>query len=273
MNTNRYSGWKINNGDLQAVDDHLTVESALTINVNGEPLTITMCTPGFDLELTRGILHSENIINSIEVLPHISITQNIETNESIAEVTVDPNLVNEDFTNSRSLLSVASCGICGKTELEDFNDAQELTVEEHVIELNSIRLAFDSMEKLQTVFSISGGSHASAAFDLNGNLLCCYEDVGRHNAVDKVIGDLILTNRYDRAKLLLVSGRVSYEIVIKCFKAKIPVLAAISAPSSLAVDFAKEFGITLLGFCRDDRATCYANPTRLSVKNDTFNDH
>ena len=119
------------------------------------------------------------------------------------------------------------------------------------------------MSALQFAFHQSGGTHAAAAFTLHGELLCLKEDIGRHNAVDKVIGDLILTQKLDPASCLTVSGRVSYEIIIKCFKAGIPIIAAVSAPSSLAVDYAKELGITLLAFCRDKRATCYSHPRRV----------
>ena len=115
------------------------------------------------------------------------------------------------------------------------------------------------MNAAQHNFKQSGGTHAAAAFSIDGELLSTMEDIGRHNAVDKVVGDLILEDKIDAAKVLTVSGRISYEIVVKCFKAKIPFLAAVSAPSSLAVDYAKELGITLFAFCREDRVTCYSN--------------
>ena len=118
------------------------------------------------------------------------------------------------------------------------------------------------MNATQHAFHLSGGTHAAAAFTLQGELLCSMEDIGRHNAVDKVIGELILTKKLNQASCLTISGRVSYEIIVKCFKAGIPILAAVSAPSSLAVDYAKELGITLFAFCREKRATCYSHPKR-----------
>lgn len=269
-----YDGWKLTDRELYRVSDPLTVESALSIHINGEPLTITMRTPGDDLALTRGILHSENIVKDFTYKPEITLSNSKDNKEIIATVFVDKEFVNKEFTNSRSLLSVASCGICGKTELEDFYCEQKLEIKENSqVSMRSIKNYFDDMRNHQSNFSKTGGCHAAAAFSEDGKLLFCKEDIGRHNAVDKVVGALIESNQLTRASLLLVSGRISYEIVIKCFKARIPILAAVSAPSSLAVDFAKEFGITLLGFCREDRATCYANPSRLSVKNDKFNDH
>ena len=163
--------------------------------------------------------------------------------------------------NSRSFLSVTSCGICGKQEL-DLPDQQN-SVSDATISLEMIFGMFQQMSSSQDAFKQSGGSHASAAFDKSGNLLTIKEDIGRHNAVDKVVGDLILSQNLHEAKCITVSGRISYEIIIKTFRAKIPVLAAVSAPSTLAVDFAKELGITLLAFCRDDRLTCYSHPQRL----------
>ena len=121
---------------------------------------------------------------------------------------------------------------------------------------------FEKMKKKQHDFKQSGGTHAAAAFSIDGELLCTMEDIGRHNAVDKVVGQLIHSKKIKQAKVITVSGRISYEIVIKCFKAQVPFLTAVSAPSSLAVDYAKELGITLFAFCRDERATCYSNAQR-----------
>jgi FdhD protein len=117
---------------------------------------------------------------------------------------------------------------------------------------------FECLRGGQVGFELSGGSHAAGAFDKEGKMLVSREDIGRHNAVDKVVGHLLNSGKLKEAKYLLVSGRVSYEIVTKCFTAGIPILAAVSAPSSLAVDFAKELGITLYGFCRENRATRYS---------------
>ncbi|MCE2495278.1 MAG: formate dehydrogenase accessory sulfurtransferase FdhD [Flavobacteriales bacterium] len=164
---------------------------------------------------------------------------------------------------SRSLLSVSSCGICGKTELSYLEFSGERFSDPQRVDVELIPSLFDKMETTQHGFSASGGSHAASAFTLDGELLCTMEDIGRHNAVDKVVGDLILSDRFHKAKIMTVSGRLSYEIAIKCFKAQIPFLAAVSAPSSLAVDYAKELGITLFAFCRKNRITCYAHPERV----------
>ena len=160
------------------------------------------------------------------------------------------------------MLSVSSCGICGKTELEELNPENKLQ-KGFTLNIQDLLLMFNEMREQQVTFHQSGGSHAAAAFSKDNDLISLREDIGRHNAVDKVVGQLLNQNQLKEAKCLIVSGRISYEIVAKSFAANIPVLAAVSAPSSLAVDFAKELGITLLGFSRGNKTTCYANPERL----------
>ena len=154
---------------------------------------------------------------------------------------------------------MSSCGICGKTELDDVSTMGTKIDNIAKLDIDVLHRLFIKMNEHQYNFHKSGGTHAAVAFNLNGDLLCAKEDIGRHNAVDKVVGNLIVEGIMDEASCLTVSGRISYEIVVKCFKANIPYLAAVSAPSSLAVDYAKELGITLFAFCRDGRATCYAN--------------
>jgi len=163
-------------------------------------------------------------------------------------------------------LSVSSCGICGKTELSDLAFIGKTIDDNNKIDIGLIHSLFNKMNNFQYDFRESGGTHAAAAFTLNGKLLCAMEDIGRHNAVDKILGKLINNQELNDAKIMTVSGRISYEIIIKCFKARIPFLAAVSAPSSLAVDYAKELGITLFAFCRDQRATCYSNTQRTKIQ-------
>ncbi|HRP61390.1 MAG TPA: formate dehydrogenase accessory sulfurtransferase FdhD, partial [Vicingus sp.] len=162
----------------------------------------------------------------------------------------------------RNIVSVSSCGICGKSELEKPTDTK-LTNQQNLFTPQQLFNMFEKMNSAQDSFIQSGGSHACAVFDKEGKMLSIKEDVGRHNAVDKVIGNLINQNNLSNAKCLLVSGRISYEIVNKCFAAKIPILAAVSAPSSLAVDMAQEMGLTLIGFSRNNRFTVYAHPNRI----------
>lgn len=269
MATSKYEGIKYRNDQPRKVFDDLTVEEGLRISVNGKPLTVTMRTPGDDIELVHGLLFSEDIYSDT-TSPLETILEE-ENNQGIVtgiNVKVDPEKLGDGYQNSRSFLSVASCGICGKQDL-DLPD-QEASVSEASLSPELVFKMFGQMNSKQQAFKQSGGSHAAAAFSESGDLLSIKEDIGRHNAVDKVVGDLILSKNLGEAKCITVSGRISYEIIIKTFRAKIPVLAAVSAPSTLAVDFAKELGITLLAFCREDKLTCYSHPQRLVPS--TFND-
>ncbi len=268
MSTRNYQSRLYQGNQSEKRVDTLTVEEALQINVNGDAFTLTMRTPGDDQALVRGLLHSEGVIKNPSFLPVLIIKK--ENEQGIltkVEVPIPQEEIGEGYSNSRNLLSVSSCGICGKTSLEDQQFLGACLNEQKTFSTESLEFAFDQMSKVQEAFKKSGGSHAAAAFDWKGEMLCFAEDIGRHNAVDKVAGKLILNQEYKNAALITVSGRISYEIVIKCFKAKIPILAAVSAPSSLAVDYAKELGITLMAFCRDDRATCYAHTERIITNN------
>jgi FdhD protein len=261
MAIDNYQGKKFCGDNSFRVDDNLTIEQALQISINNKPFTITMRTPGDDEDLIRGLLYSEDIYKNKSTL-EISFTENKEKGITEANLILPENLLGNGYLNSRNILSVSSCGICGKKELEDINSSNILQ-EKNTLNVNHLFKMFEAMQKGQPTFHQSGGSHAAAAFTKDSELLTIMEDIGRHNAVDKVIGQLINVNKLDEAKCLIVSGRISYEIVSKAFAAKIPILSAVSAPSTLAVDFAKELGITLLGFCRENKATCYAHPDRI----------
>jgi FdhD protein len=264
MATRKYEARKFEHDKINNTIDTLTIEEALQIVINGEPFTVTMRTPGDDVKLVRGILHSEGVLNDTSYCPDITFHKEEKSIMTEAHLSIHPGLLGESYSNSRSLLSVSSCGICGKTELEDISSLGQRIEKKDSFDIEIIHRLFDRMSELQFNFHMSGGTHAAVAFTEQGELLCAQEDIGRHNAVDKVVGDLIISSRIKKASFLTVSGRISYEIIIKCFKAGIPFLAAVSAPSSLAVDYAKELGITLFAFCRDNRATCYSNSHRIS---------
>jgi len=263
MATRNYEGKKFEINTSNRIVDALTIEEALQININNVPYTVSMRTPGEDKSFVRGLLHSEGVMSDIDFLPDMVFKKESEDGiVAIIDVSIPEDKLGEGYSNSRSLLSVSSCGICGKTELGDLAFTGKHIDDTQKIDINLIHQLFDKMKTKQHDFKQSGGTHAAAAFSIEGELLCSMEDIGRHNAVDKVVGELITLKKLNQAKIITVSGRISYEIVIKCFKARIPFLAAVSAPSSLAVDYAKELGITLFAFCRDKRATCYSNPQR-----------
>jgi FdhD protein len=235
------------------------VEAALQININGEPYTVVMRTPNDDEALIRGLLYAEDIYKDAAELQLETIEEH-ENGFSIINTTISKENLRKGYLNKRTLLSVSSCGICGKQQLEDIAISGNSLVTTSTLKLSAIREMYEQMKDQQSLFLTTGGSHATAAFDADKNLLSIKEDIGRHNALDKVVGDLLDRHTLDQIACILVSGRVSYEIVSKAFIAKIPIIVAVSACSSLAVDYAKEFGMCLIGFSRDDKATIYANP-------------
>lgn len=260
MQTLLYQALKISDKNLTKIKDVLVVEAALQININNEPYTVVMRTPKDDIELIRGLLFAEDIYKLSK-----NFKANIEKSEnkipSIINVSIKKEDLGKGYLNKRTLLSVSSCGICGKKELKDLIVTGDKLSSGIQLSASQIHKMFLEMNSLQETFKNSGGSHAAAIFNKNNELLTIKEDIGRHNAVDKTIGDLLIDNKLKEANFLLVSGRVSYEIVSKAFIAKIPIIVAVSACSSLAVDFAKEFGICLIGFTRKNKMTIYSNPS------------
>ena len=246
----------------QPVSDALVVEVPVQLFIEGEPLTVSMCTPTHIREWAFGILFTEGIIRSAEQVLSYS------EEEVDHQITIRVSLSNaaHAVTNKRSLLSVSACGICGKTAFEPAtrSDDERSSMTLRDDEQSSMTLSegiakmMVQLREVQTLFEETGGCHAAGVFNKNQELLFASEDIGRHNAVDKVVGSLVIHQQLREAKYLMVSGRVSYEIVAKCFAAGIPNLAAVSSPSSLAVDYAKELGISLFAFCRENRITQYA---------------
>lgn len=259
-----FPGKKFANDSIENVEDALTVEEILNISINNEPYTMTMRTPGDEEALVRGILLSENVYDDRELDPGFFI---LEKNEKDyikkVNVSIPANKLKEGIETKRNLISVSSCGMCGKSEMELAMEG-DFIFPGQKLNIQLIAKMFDLMSTHQNTFKDSGGSHASAAFTTDGKLLSIKEDIGRHNAVDKVIGSLLLQKQLQDAQCLLVSGRLSYEIVSKCFRARIPFLAAVSAPSSMAIEYCNKTGITLLAFCRQDKCTVYSHPENIA---------
>ena len=253
VNAKRYQ-----DGKIAIVSDLLTTEEMLSISINGNPYTITMRTPGFEEEHVRGILLTEDVYSNQKVNPKFEIIEK-NANSVITKVNIIIPQSELEFgiEQKRNLLSVSSCGMCGKFEMD-------LTLHgrlqhHHYLHSSLIEKMFLEMSTHQEAFSKSGGCHSSALFTIDGQFLDCKEDIGRHNAVDKVIGSLLMKGRLSEAQVILVSGRVSYEIVSKTHKAGIPFLCSVSAPSSMAVEYCQQCGITLLAFCRGNKFTIYSN--------------
>jgi FdhD protein len=240
--------------------DFLAVEEPLEIRVNSSAITTTMRTPGHDLELTLGWMLGEGIISSLEDVIGLEPDAN---EENVVHAHLRDGL--EPVLKPRQFSSGSACGVCGKTSLEQIH-ARGLRALTNLAQINA-RVLYDmpsALREVQTTFNSTGGLHAAALFTLPGKLLAMREDVGRHNVVDKLVGLSRLENLPLENSVMLVSGRVGFEIAQKCVAARVPILAAVGAPSSLAVDLALEFNLTLVGFLRDERANVYSGFERIA---------
>ncbi|MCB9246112.1 MAG: formate dehydrogenase accessory sulfurtransferase FdhD [Flavobacteriales bacterium] len=255
---------KFENGDLVTVQDVLTREAPLQICVNDAPFTMTMRTPGNEEALVRGLLLSEQVVGvNCRSYRFQTTCIDVQGDTTSVNIQVEPSELLEGFNTERSLMSVSSCGICGKQDTADIIPQGRALEDDVRIDPKVLMQMFEDMATRQNTFIRSGGSHGAAAYDAQGKYLTIHEDIGRHNAVDKVIGQLLLDGELQHAAVLLVSGRVSFEIISKTFRAGIPVLAAVSAPSALAVEYAEQLGITLLAFCRENKCTAYSRTHRI----------
>ncbi|AGB24502.1 formate dehydrogenase family accessory protein FdhD [Mycobacterium sp. JS623] len=250
--------------------DTLVVEEPLEIRVNGTPITVTMRTPGSDIELAQGFLLTEGVIaNRDDVLTvrycKGATDEGVNT-YNVLDVTLAPGVEMPDVDVTRNFYTTSSCGVCGKASL----DAVRL-ISRHcpgddpsTVATETLSAMPDKLRAAQKVFASTGGLHGAALFDTDGTMLAVREDIGRHNAVDKVIGWALEADRIPlAATVLLVSGRASFELTQKAVMAGIPVLAAVSAPSSLAVDLASQSGLTLVAFLRGESMNVYTRPDRV----------
>jgi len=249
-------------GDSSAsFQDLLAVEEPLEIRLGDKTISITMRTPGYDPELAAGFLFTEGILNGPHQIRDIKHSKN-----SIA-VQLKPD-VEVDFERlQRNFYTTSSCGVCGKASIEALRiqGCPVLPRSSATLDATLIHRLPQAQRDEQAVFQRTGGLHAAALFDFQGNLILLREDVGRHNAVDKLIGAQMLAGRTPLSDtLLLVSGRASFELTQKALMAGIPILAAVGAPSSLAVETAQRFNMTLLGFVRDGRFNIYSGASRIT---------
>lgn len=259
--------------------DDIAVEEPLEIRVSfgregqreTKNISVTMRTPGNDEELAAGFLFTEGIISAHQQVKKVAHSpkecSGNRENIIVAELTDDflPRLMKSD----RNFYTTSSCGVCGKSSIESIRTVSQFQHQEkhnRAISLETLYQLSESLQSFQNNFSATGGIHASGIFDLKGNLLALREDVGRHNALDKLIGHALFTEQLPlKDKILVLSGRASFELIQKAAMAGISVVAAIGAPSSLAVDLAKEFDITLLGFLRENRFNIYNQSRFLEI--------
>jgi FdhD protein len=255
-----------------AQEDVLAVEEPLEIRVGGRSLVVTMRTPGHDFDLAAGFLVSEGVITRGE---HFStarycagVNEDGQNTYNLLDVTLAPGVAPPDPSLERSFYTTSSCGLCGKASIDAMRTQSAYDVRGDALRVEA-RLLGTFPAKLrsgQQVFESTGGLHAAALFDgVSGEMLVLREDVGRHNAVDKVVGWALKEDRLPlRGTVLMVSGRASFELTQKAAMAGIPVLAAISAPSSLAAELATELGMTLVGFMRGSSMVIYAGAERVA---------
>jgi FdhD protein len=252
--------------------DKVVTEEPMEIRLHGagqepEALAVTMRTPGHDFELAVGFCLTEGLLRSADDLDTVAYCLAGEGEQEYNVVTVKARRPVDRRGHERTFVANASCGLCGKTALDDVEQHCEPVGPGPLVPRTVISALPDRLRDAQTVFDTTGGLHAAATFTAAGALVALREDVGRHNALDKLIGHALLERRLPLDDdVLMVSGRVSFEIVQKAATAGIPVVCAVSAPSSLAIDAARRFGQTLVGFVRDDRANVYTHPERVDLE-------
>ena len=269
--------WRVNGGVPKDEADLVAVEEPLEIRLGYKdaathmvrPIAVTMRTPGDDVELAVGFLFTEGIIQSfddVQAVRHTGPTGGKKNNRNVVTITLKPGVAFDAGRLERHFYTTSSCGVCGKTSLDALEMAASPSLPEGrpVLTAEVIHRLPDALREAQAVFERTGGLHAAALTDADGRILATREDVGRHNAVDKLIGAHVFEQRLPlHDGILLVSGRASFELTQKALMAEIPVLAAVGAPSSLAVELAQRFGMTLLGFVRNSRFNVYSGSNRV----------
>jgi FdhD protein len=254
---------RLEGGAAREVVDELAAEEPLEIRVRGRAVTVTMRTPGDDPELAAGFLLTEGLIRRREDIIKIEVCPQSEEGNRIdvllaAEVVVDFERL------TRHVFASSSCGLCGKATIESIRGQFPAVTSDVTVTAEVLSRMPEMMRGAQSTFARTGGLHAAALFDVDGNLLAVREDVGRHNAVDKVLGLALMSGWLPLGRhVMLVSGRSSFEIMQKALAAGVAIVAAVSAPSSLAVAFARESGQTLVGFLREGRMNVYAGADRV----------
>lgn len=256
---------RITSGRLEHASDVLAIEEPLEIRVRGRAITVTLRTPGADDELAAGLLLTEGIVRKPSDILAIEPCGR-DHGGNVVNVVLSPEIQVDFARLARHLMASSSCGLCGKTTIESVHAQFAPIASGAQVRLSILESLPAALRAAQPMFDRTGGLHAAGVFDLTGNLLCAREDVGRHNAVDKVIGRTLLDGKHPlNEHILLVSGRASFEIMQKALAARISVIAAISAPSSLAVDFAATSGQCLVGFLRADRMNIYAGASQILI--------
>lgn len=264
--TAQISRWNADRSRSESITDEVAVEEPLEIRVNGRSVAVTMRTPGHDRELAAGFLLTEGVINHGDDVLDLLVCRTLPEGKAgnVVDAQLSPRLAVDFARLTRHVFSSSSCGLCGKATLDSLFQKFPAIQSTAVYDPGLVATLPERLRAAQPGFGITGGLHASALFNRDGDLSVLREDVGRHNALDKVLGHALLADRLPlNDAILLVSGRVSFELMQKALAAGVPFVAGIGAPSSLAVDCARRSGQTLVGFLRSDRMNIYAGAERL----------
>ena len=267
---------KVNRSGSVEADDLIVTEEPLQIKLQyfqdnewiEKAISITMRTPGNDFELVLGFLHNESVINSAKDILEIKYCKTVKPEEegNVVVVKLSPDISLDTTHLNRYFFTNSSCGICGKTAIDAVSNNSKNTHQNNLlkIDMETVWRLNDLLSPEQTIFNYTGGIHASALFTADGELEVVKEDVGRHNALDKVIGNVLLKELLPlNNNILFLSGRISFELVQKAIRAGISIIVAIGAPSGLAVKLAKENKITIIGFLKKDRFNIYSHAERI----------
>ncbi len=249
----------------EAGEDVAAVEEPLEIRLGQRPFSVIMRTPGADRELAAGFLFSEQVVRGADDLGAV---QDGRPNIINVDLAGEPAARLDDIVGGRrNVATTSSCGLCGRVTIESLRVDAPAIAATWTASADLVASLPERVRTRQRVFDETGGLHAAGLFHRDGTLVEIAEDVGRHNAVDKIVGRLLMARRLPASDhILFVSGRTSFEIVQKAFLAGIPIVAAVSAPSTLAIDLAQEAGMTLLGFVRGDRFNIYSHPQRIALQ-------
>ena len=260
---------KIRDDEATEAPDHLAVEEPLEIRLGGMPFTVTMRTPGHDKDLVAGLLYAEGVIRgagSLDVIARYRGPDGEIDRGNVVNVILKSDLHVARERLRRSLVTSSACGVCGKVTIQSIRTTCAPVRSDATVAAALFPRLAATLASAQPTFQRTGGLHAAALFDLEGHLLVLREDVGRHNAVDKVVGHMLRIASFPLDdRILMVSGRASFEIMQKAWNARIPIVAAVSAPSSMAVQMAQAADITLVGFLRGGGFNVYAGVHRVTT--------
>lgn len=263
----RFDESERDSSDVVAIEEPLEIRLSLPDTPADFSLSVTMRTPGNDEDLAAGFLFTEGIVDRSDQIEDVQLcAPNQSGHRNVVKVTLAEGVVLDRERLTRHVYTTSSCGVCGKTSIEAVRIAgiHPIVPGEPIVPRSVIERLPHVLRRSQKAFEATGGVHAAARFDLEGRLVDIREDVGRHNAVDKVIGAAFRRDEVPLSRsIMMVSGRAGFELVQKSIRAGIPIMAAVSAPSSLAVELASEHGMTLLAFVRERRFNCYAAPERI----------